>query len=217
MRRVWLIRAGEDAEEIDAMRHAGQIGVRYETVGNAREWTHAEIEQGIAEDGHAAGAAMLRAILLQFANDTHVGDLVVSPNSRRREVWVGIISGDYEFTDQPKVHRYCHVRSVEWLGWLDRDAAWMRPQLKSIDRPPTMYELPSREWWWSQVDSREFATQPRMNLSKASTTRTRTRSAPASTSTRKPPVALVRCAGSCGYQWAPTSLVGGLCADCRGD
>ena len=67
MRRVWMIRTGENGEAIDAMRRAGKIGLRYETVGDAREWTPAEIEKGVAKDPKAVGHAQLRTILLWFS------------------------------------------------------------------------------------------------------------------------------------------------------
>jgi predicted Mrr-cat superfamily restriction endonuclease len=235
MRRVWLIRAGEDAEQIDAMRHAGLIGVRYEAVGDVRQLTSAEIEQALIDAGQGAGVAARRSALLSFANDVRPGDLIVSPNERRHEVWVGMVAGEYQYNQQPAVAGYEHTRQVDWLGWLDRDAAWMRDQLKSLERPETVFELPSREWWWRQVDTREFtpqlrttwatsrSTTPRAKASRSATADTssaapkRTRAKAAATPVRKPPVALVRCAGTCGFQWAPTSLVDGLCADCRAD
>lgn len=233
MRRVFLIRAGNDAEHIDAMRHAGIVGLGVNSVGDVRGMFALEIEQAIAAGGPTAGAPALRAILEVFANDVRLGDLVVSPNTRRREVWVGVVTGGYEYSEQPRVERCSHTRAVEWLGWLDRDAVWMRDQLTSLDRTPVMYELSSREWWLRQLDSREFgltprttwsttpAKQPRVRAASAPTPRPRTAStrAPAAPKApaRKPPVALVRCAGSCGFQWAPTSLVDGLCADCRND
>ncbi|MEO6124345.1 MAG: hypothetical protein ABIR32_11600 [Ilumatobacteraceae bacterium] len=224
MRRVWLIRSGDNAEVIDPMRFAGQIGLRFESVRDLGRITPAEIEQGLM-DGGLTGVAALRATLIQFANDVHVGDLIVSPNNARREVWLGVVTGEYRHDrEHPKVAGYQHVRDVDWLGWLDRDAVWMRDQQKSLDRPQTMYELPSREWWWRQVDSQEFGSSPRpvrstpVPRSRASSGTPRApRAAKPVTPARKPPVALVRCAGTCGFQWAPSSLVDGLCNDCRAD
>lgn len=207
------------------MRLAGQIGIPYESVGNAQHLTHLEIEHGLVDGGHS-GVAALRAILIQFVKDVHVGDLVVSPNNARREVWLGVVTGDYRYdSERPKVNRYKHTRDVDWLGWLDRDAEWMRDQQKSLDRTPTMYELPSREWWWRQVDSREFGAHPRpvrttpAPRSRASSGAGRSPATPKAPKppARKPPVPMVRCAGSCGFQWAPPSLVDGLCTDCRND
>jgi hypothetical protein len=219
MRRVWLIRSGQNAEHIDAMRINRQIAMSFPGIGDVRRWADAPAEQGRPE-GAPPGGASSRAVLLQFLNDVHVGDLVVSPNRARHEVWLATVTGDYRFDDEPVIAGHHHARTVEWMGWLDLDAAWLRDQVKSLDRPPMLYELPSREWWWRQVDSRELTMQPRATWSKAAarpSTRAPRSPKPAATPARKPPVALVRCAGSCGYQWAPTSLVDGLCADCRGD
>lgn len=218
MRRVWLIRAGDSATEIDPMRLAGQIGLRYEMIGNVRDVTPAQIDQAIIDSGQMIGVAASRSTLMLFVTDIRPGDLVVSPNPKRHEVWVGAVSGDYEYTESPRVAGFQHTRAVEWKGWLDRSAPWIKDQLKSLDRPGIMYELPGREWWWHQVDNRDFAVSPRLSMAKVPAERTpRTRAARPSTSTRKPPVPMVRCAGGCGFQWAPTSLVGGLCTDCRAD
>lgn len=231
MRRVFLIRAGNDAEHIDAMRHAGNIGLAVESVGDVRDMTAIEIEQAIAAGGSTAGASAMRSILQVFANDVRLGDLVVSPNTRRHEVWVGVVTGAYQYSDQPAVPHIPHTRAVEWLGWLDRDAAWMRDQLTSLDRSPLMYELSSREWWLQQLDSREFSVAPRTTWQTAPAKRARAASPRATTTApkapraraapkppaRKPPTPMVLCAGRCGLQWAPMSLVGGLCADCRNE
>ena len=233
MRRVFLIRAGKDAEQLDPMRHAGIIGLGIETVGDVRGMAPLDIEQAIAAGGSSAGTAALRSILQVFANDLRLGDLVVSPNPRRHEVWVAVVTGGYEYSDQPAVPHVPHTRAAEWLGWLDRDAAWMRDQLTSLDRAPLMYELSSREWWLRQLDSREFSVAPRTIWAtttasgaakrsraaapSATTSRPATKRVPAAPKppARKPPTPMVLCAGRCGLQWAPTSLVGGLCADCR--
>ena len=208
------------------MRRAGQIAVRYEMVGNATEVTPAAIDQAIIDSGQMIGVAASRSTLLVFVNNIRPGDLVVSPYPKRHEVWVGVVTGDYEYAPEPAVAGFQHTRRVEWKGWLDRGAPWMKDQLKSLDRALTMYELPGREWWWHQVDTRDFAHAPRVGAVKAAATRAARTSTAAprapraprpSTSTRKPPVPLVRCAGSCGFQWAPSSLVGGLCNDCRAD
>ena len=215
------------------MRHAGLIGLGVESVGDVRGMSAIEIEQAIAAGGHTAGSAALRAVLQVFANDVRLGDLVVSPNNRRREVWVGVVTGSYEYSEHPRVDHCSHTRTVEWLGWLDRDAVWMRDQLTSLDRVAVMYELSSREWWLHQLDSREFGLAPRTTWSTTPAKQPRVRAASSRTATpraattrapaapkppaRKPPVAMVRCAGTCGFQWAPTSLVDGLCADCRND
>jgi hypothetical protein len=220
---VWMIRAGDNAEAIDPMRRAGTIGLRYETVGDALEWTPAEIEKGVSKDPQAVGHAQLRTILLWFANDAKVGDLVVSPNPARREIWLGILTGDYGYSEQPTVAHFLHTRTIDWLGWLDRDAVWMRPQLKSIEVPAMMVELYSRDWWWNHVGTNEMSVSTRSSWSKTPVRKTKAagasatprKAAAAKVSTKPKVVAPVLCAGTCGLVWSPYVLVGGVCADCR--
>jgi hypothetical protein len=196
MQRVWLIRAGEAAEDIDVMRRAGLIGVR-------------------------GAAADESPIVQSFVKDVKLGDLVVTPNDSRHEVWLSVVNGDHRFDPEPTIGRYGHTRTVDWLGWLDRDARFMTAQLKVIDQPAMLIELYNREWWWKHLDSKEMTAAPRLNAptAKARATRTRTTPGPKKPppTPRPKPVAMVLCAGQCGLQWSPAVLVGGLCPDCRGD
>jgi len=77
--RAWLIRAGEGAVELDAMRRAGVIVVRYPSVGDATVWSDEQIEQALCDAGRANAAGQLRARIQTFANDVSIGDLVVTP------------------------------------------------------------------------------------------------------------------------------------------
>ena len=215
-----MIRAGENAEAIDSMRHAGLIGLRYRAVANATEWTSDQIDKALTDEGHPGQVAQLRTALLWFAKDAKVGDLVVSPNIARREVWLGVIIGDYTYSEEPVIAEYGHTRAVDWMGWLDRDAEWMRGQLKSIEQPPVMFELYSRDWWWNHVGSHALSMAPRLRQSKppsaAKSSTPRAPRAPRPSANPRPKVTPpVLCAGSCGLVWSPFVLVGGLCADCR--
>lgn len=52
-------------------------------------------------------------VLLRFAFEPQVGDLVVHPDPQTRTVNVGRITGDYRFLARP---RELHVRPAEWLA-----------------------------------------------------------------------------------------------------
>lgn len=220
MQRVWLIRAGEDAEDIDPMRRAGLIGVRCVEVGDATTLTAAEIEQALI-DANRPSPSQLRARIQSFANEVKLGDLIVTPNASRREVWLSIVTGEYRFdAEHPRIEGYHHTHTVDWLGWLDRDAAWMKDQLKVIDQPVTLAELYNREWWWKHFDSKQLSSAPRPASSRPPATRTRAPRSSASKPKAAPkakPAAMLLCAGSCGLQWSPYVLVDGLCPDCRGE
>lgn len=225
MRRVWLVRAGDGADEIDAMRLAGRVGVRFETVGDARGWTPQQIEQAVTPTSDES-AAQLRSRLLRFAVDMRVGDMVVTPNTAHHELWLSIVTGPYEFAEHPVVPGYGHTRTATWLGWVDRSTPWVQHKLKYIDMPAAV-ELRDPDWWFLQVASVDLPPErplrPRAAARPAPTVRPARarRAAPSSVTAPKPlpPKEPERalCAGSCGLQWRGAVLVDGLCPDCRGD
>ena len=197
------------------MRRAGLIGVRSD---EAEMWTPGYIEQ-VPGEAKRADPGQLRARVQSFAKDVRLGDLIVTPNKSRGEVWLSVVTGDYQFDPQPKIARYFHTRTVDWLGWLDHDAPWMKAQLKVIDQPLTVAELYNREWWWKHLDSKELSSAPRTKPSpRPTSSRPRASSASKPKPSPKPkPASPLLCAGSCGLQWSPYVLVDGLCPDCRGD
>ena len=205
--RAWLIRAGEGAVELDAMRHAGVIAVRYRSVGDATMLSAAQIEEALTGDGRAAAAGQLRARIQAFANDVAVGDLVVTPNTADREVWFARVTGPYQHSLQPPIDGYFHWRDVQWLGAIDRDTALPGDRLGDIDQQPTIYELRDAAYW-----NELSGTTPLTNGTEVVTARAARR---APTIASKQPKARVLCAGTCGLTWEPASLVAGLCPDCR--
>jgi predicted Mrr-cat superfamily restriction endonuclease len=218
MRKAWIVRAGEGAKEIDAMRAAGMIGVRFESVGDVRAMTQQEVEHAIAGSGQS-GVENLRSRLMRFVNDIHIGDLVITPNALEHDVWVAMVTGPYEFTDDPPVPGFTHTRTADWLGWLDRDAAWLQHKLKYLDVPGAVVELRDTEWWLDQVDARELPTErpPRRFRPPPKPAPRARRAAPAPVPVKPKEPERALCAGPCGFQWSTAVLVGGLCPDCRGD
>ena len=220
MRRAWVVRAGESADEITALREAGLIGVRYESVGDVRQLTAKEIEYAIAATDQS-GVEALRSRLMRFVNDVRVGDLVVTPNAPEHDVWISIVTGAYEYSDQPIVPNYAHTRPAQWQGWVDRDAAWLQHKLKYLDVVGAVVELRDADWWFDQVDARDIPAERTARRFRPipATPKPRARRAtpaPARTAAPKPPDRVL-CAGQCGLQWSTAVLVNGLCPDCRGD
>lgn len=232
MRRAWVVRSGDTSREIDALRTAGLVGVRFEAVGDVRRLTPREVEHAFARSG-ATGIETLRSRLMRFVTDLRVGDLVVVPNLAEHDVWVAIVTGPYEYVDEPPVAGIHHTRSAEWQGWIDRSASWLQHKLAALDAPGAVVELRDPDWWFDQIGSRDlpaerppraFRPPPPAPASRA-TRGPRAPSAPRAPRAPRPapeparPKAPERvlCAGMCGLQWSPQVLVGGLCPDCRGD
>lgn len=216
MRRSWVVRVG-GAEQIDALRRAGRVGLPLEEVGNARQLTAQEIELAITPTATET-SAQLRSRLVRFAADMHPGDLVIAPHGTH-ELWFAEITGPYEHSDQPQVPRFAHTRTAEWLGCIERTAPWVHRKLQYIDTPASVVELGDTEWWFEQLVNHPLLPErPARRAATAKPTRTRQPRAatPPKPVTQKEPE-LVLCAGQCGFQWRTAVLVDGLCPDCRGE
>lgn len=222
MRRAWVVRAGDTANDIHAFRVAGLIGVNFPSVPDVRNLSAKEIEHAIAETGQS-GIENLRSRLMRFVNDIRIGDLVITPNALEHDLWVSMVTGPYDYLENTPVAGYPHTHTADWLGWLDRDASWLQHKLKYIDVPGAVVELRDTDWWLDQVGSRDLPTErpPRRFKPAPKSSAPRSPRAPrASTPSapvkpREPQRAL--CAGQCGFQWSVAVLVDGLCPDCRGD
>lgn len=229
-----MIRSGETVQEIDALRHAGLVGLRFDGVGDVRELTAMQVEAAITPTAEES-AAQLRSRLMRFAVDVTVGDLLVIPNTLDREVWFAFVTGGYEFTAEPTVPGYAQAREASWAGWAERDAAWLRNKLQHVDTPAPILELRDPGWWFQQISEIDLQADRPVRPPRPSrpvpTARTETRShratsprtprAPRAPAVPKPPVRKEPerrlCAGQCGFQWNVTVLVDGLCPDCRSD
>lgn len=207
MTRVWLVRAGEGAVELDAMRHAGVIAVRYRSVGDATVLSDDQIEQALRDDGRESAAGQLRARIKMFANDVSAGDLVVSPNTADREVWFARVTGNYRHSQHPPIEGYFHWREVQWLGAVDRDTDLPHDRLVDIDQQPTIYELRDTEYWNAVVVAAPL-TDDATALTVRATRRT-------STIASRQPKPRIACAGGCGLTWEQPAVIDGLCPDCR--
>ena len=139
-----MVRAGDRPDEIDALRAAGLIGLRYETVGNALEWSVQQIEVAIAATKPDELSAQLRSRLMRFAQDMRVGDLVVTPDQTEHLLWLSTVVGPYTYHEaDPPVAGFRHTREVRPLGWVARSAPWLRHKLDYLDNPASVGSAPA--------------------------------------------------------------------------
>lgn len=214
MRRSWVVQIG-GADDIDRLRRAGRIGLRFGEVGNVRDLTVQQIEQAIGSV-HSGPAAPLRSALLRFTGDMHPGDLVITPNAGGHELWFSVIGGPYEYSAEPDVAQHHHTREAEWLGCLDRSTAWLQHKLQYIDTPAMVVELTGTEWWFEKLSSATLlAERPPRPVAPPKAPRKPRASAPAAPPPPPKPPEHLLCAGQCGLQWRTAVLIDGLCPDCR--
>jgi predicted Mrr-cat superfamily restriction endonuclease len=122
--RCYLVRAGREAEHIDAFVGRGFISLGFARMelGDLRLTGGEEIESRM----HAAqrgSPAQDRDELLWFC-DMQRGDVVPTVDQQRRDVVDGTVTGDYEYSATPVVGD--HRRAVRWHAPIDRAGALPR-------------------------------------------------------------------------------------------
>jgi predicted Mrr-cat superfamily restriction endonuclease len=206
--KAWLIRAGEGASALDEMRVAGVIAVRYPQIQtDARTVPSAQIEQLIEESGRTQ-PGVRRVRLEWFVHEVAIGDLVVTPDARRGNVWLATVTSDYMYSPTPPVAGYFHWRWVTWLGAIDRDHL-PAARRTEVSRRPTIVRDLDYDWWKATTGSA---------VGVAGSTRRDALSLRDRTVAHKPaPVAaFVVCRHpGCGLSYPAPSMVEGLCPDHR--
>ena len=155
-RRAWLNRAGHGAEHVDAYVRRGVITLgwaRIRGLDDLREVDAAQIEHLIIASGVRQFPTLDVGEMLGFRDGMRVGDVVVTPDPKRKAVLFGDVTGDYEFHSEPVVGDHRHTRAVRWIGrWLRYD---LEPPLRKTldDYQRTVLKLPTQDDWLAVADS----------------------------------------------------------------
>ena len=115
MRRLWVIRAGEENDLVDMFVDGGYIAVEYPDVTDGRTIDTYDVTERLRARGWTVPEARAE-MFEQFVHRIGIGDLVVLPDPSRREVVIGRVESSYTFHAflDPESHR--HRREVTWLG-----------------------------------------------------------------------------------------------------
>jgi restriction system protein len=115
---VWGIHAGAAGQGNTLFLKKNLIAVGWRQMGNLAE-LQADRESFKTRLAEAfprtkKGAVPVHAgVLYRFVHEMQVGDLVVYPSKVDRQVHIGIIEGDYQYS--PNLDQeYCHNRAVKW-------------------------------------------------------------------------------------------------------
>lgn len=155
-RTAWLNRAGSGAEHVDTYVRRGVITVgwaRIRGLDDLREVDAKEIERLIAENGTRKFPTLDAGELLGFRDGMQVGDVVITPDPKRKAVLLGYVTGEYEFHTEPVAGDHRHARSVRWIGrWPRYD---LEPPLRKTldDYQRTVLKLPNQDDWLAVADS----------------------------------------------------------------
>lgn len=122
-KKMWMVRAGEDAFLIDDFRDKGIIAIGWNDIGDLNKIKNLEdIKRALAKkypENNTAQINMQASQISKFKSDFQKGDKVVSYDPVARIYLIGEIISDYEYNTQ--LTEYYHIRKVNWLGNVSRD------------------------------------------------------------------------------------------------
>ncbi len=214
MSSTWLIRAGEDSRLAPVFESLSKVALGWPDVSgleDLRLTERAAIAAAIRATGKSTSVAALDAAeLVAFRDDVTVGDVVITPDSRTRQVLVGEVTDEYDYSDDASVGDYHHSRSVKWLGRADRDV--LDTALRSdTNFRRTLKRLTANQSEWLAVAERLRNGDSMLAPRKAVYRRGRVEAIEAER------VASERKCEGCGYMKRSTQFNEGnnLCVDCR--
>jgi hypothetical protein len=112
---VWVIRGGEDNGMVDAFVAEGVIGVGYPDVPDGRTVDRWDVTERLRLRGWTVPESRAEMFEL-FVRGMSLGDIVVMPDTPRRDVVLGRVEGDYEFAAHLDADDHRHRREVAWFG-----------------------------------------------------------------------------------------------------
>jgi len=118
VRFAWVIRAGINGSADSYFMDDSMIVLKDPGLGDlskleANRQSFYEAYRSIKPHDTHAGIAGIGGKFFRFVHEMQVGDIVLYPSLRTREVYVGEIKGKYRFVD--KDVDFPHQRKVQWI------------------------------------------------------------------------------------------------------
>lgn len=116
VRKIWAIALGEAGRLWNESYEKGIISIGWDNLGDlsfykSQEEVMAKLTQIRGLDGQTPSNDSL--CCFQFANEMHVGDLVIAKIGRKKILGGGVITSDYIY--QPERREHKHLRQVKWI------------------------------------------------------------------------------------------------------
>lgn len=139
-----MVRAGEDNEIIDAVEEKSLVAIGWAGMGNlsgltTRQEVKKRYREAYPEDSDAK-VNVNSGQMFRFINEMKKVDLVLTYNKSSREVLIGQIIGDYEWSPKDAPEYYPHVRRVKWEGKVSRDY-FSTPARNTLGSSLTVFSL----------------------------------------------------------------------------
>ena len=140
---AWMVRAGNDNELAEEIGEQHVVAIGWDEMGDLTQCsTRSKVKERYASrySDHSKHRRSINAgQLYRFAHEIGKGDYVLSYVKADREYLVGQVGGAYQY--RPDLFdEYPHVRSVDWMDRVSRDA-FSAPAKKSMGSTLTVFSL----------------------------------------------------------------------------
>ena len=149
---VWLIRTGDGGKGLADCLPQKIVALRFVKVGDATDLDLEAITRQFGQDGTAGAPKRTARMLVRFRDDVRIGDIVVTPRLKERDVWFGAVVSGYHYRP-PTDAGLRHARAVEWWGSIDRDTDLAQNRTQDLNRRAALYELPDQRWWLQRAEA----------------------------------------------------------------
>jgi restriction system protein len=120
---MWMVRAGEAGYQFDRFQKEGIVAIGWDDLGDLSAIDSQEKVRELYDneysDDNEARVSNAVAMVFKFRCVLKPGHKVTTYNPETRQYLVGTIKGEYQHVSGGEYH---HVRSVDWLGLVDRDS-----------------------------------------------------------------------------------------------
>lgn len=124
--RLWVVHISNNARLAERARNEGFMCIGWTKIGDltphdSREKMKAAYEAAFPTKS-AAHVRSSYGQVFNFAHEMQVDEPVVYPIKGGRDIMIGRIDGDYEWSDDPELvdGDYCNIRKVEWVRRVPR-------------------------------------------------------------------------------------------------
>jgi hypothetical protein len=209
-RAHWVVRAGDENRLVDEFIDSGVVGLGYATLPDGRDLSYTAVRRLLVAEATSDALDRQTSMFIEFVQELSVGHIILMPDTPRRDMVMGDVTGPYEFHDDLPPGRCRHRRTVDWFG-----------RVAVADLPPgadKLYRQRSTLIRASIPGLEEFTDRVRAGeIGRLATARTRAVARRSKTAAKPKPVPIVKerlCPG-CGMikhveQFGPE----GVCVDC---
>jgi hypothetical protein len=116
-RAHWVVRGGEENRLVDEFIDSGVIGVGYVTLADGSELTYTAARRLLVDEATSEATLDLQtSMFIEFVREIAIGHIILMPDTPRRDLVVGDVTGPYEFHPDLPPERCRHRRTVTWFG-----------------------------------------------------------------------------------------------------